>query len=171
MAEALTPLVLAAALVLCAAGVAKLRDPAAVTAALAMLGLPAGPAAARVLGAGEIAVGLWAALAPTRLSCALLGAVYGAFAIVALVLARRRATCGCFGAHDTPASVVQSLLSAGLAAVALVAAAAEPRGLDWLFHQPPGTATGLLIGTAGIVYGAVLVYTQLPRAWSAWSAP
>jgi uncharacterized membrane protein YphA (DoxX/SURF4 family) len=170
VAQALTPLLLAAALVLCAAGVMKLRDLAAVTSALAMLGLPARPVAARALGAGEIVVGLWAALDPTRLNCALLGALYAAFAIVALVLARRQATCGCFGAHDTPASAVQSLLSATLAAVALFSVAAEPRGLRWILQRAPGTAAGLLIGVAGVAYGAVLVYTELPRAWSAWSA-
>jgi Methylamine utilisation protein MauE len=168
--EALTPLLLAAAVVLCAAGVAKLGDPSAVTSALAMLGLPARAGAARALGGGEIAIGVWAALHPTRLSCALLGVVYATLSIVALMLARRRATCGCFGTHDTPASGIQSLLSAALAAVALISAAAEPPGLHWILGQAPGTAAGLIIGTAGVVYGAVLVYTELPRAWSAWSA-
>jgi len=36
--------------------------------------------------------------------------------VLALLLARRRAACGCFGEGDFPASPVQALLSAVLAA-------------------------------------------------------
>ncbi len=171
MAPALTPLLLAAAAVLCAAGLTKLREPGEVTAALDTLGLPARLAAAAALGSGEIALGLWVAVSPTRLACALLGLAYASFAVVALVLARRRAACGCFGADEAPASSAGSLISVALAAVGLLAAGAEPLGLRWILERPPGTAVAVLVGTAGLAYALVLAYTQLPRAWAAWSAP
>jgi uncharacterized membrane protein YphA (DoxX/SURF4 family) len=170
VAEALTPLLLAAAVVLAAAGVMKLRDSDGVRAALRVLGLPAGRGTARGLGIGEIALGIWVAVAPTRAGCALLAAVYAAFAVVAVVLVRHRASCGCFGTDDAPASGFQSLLSAALAVVAALSVIALPHGAGWLLRQPAGTAFALAVGTAGVAYAIVMAYTLVPRAWSAWSA-
>ncbi len=170
MAEVLTPLLLAAALVLCVAGAMKLRDPDGVTAMLGVLGLPGGRRTARALGVGEIVLGIWVALAPTRAGCAAVAGAYIAFTAVSLVLARRHAACGCFGADDAPASGFQSSLSAALACIAGLALVASPRGTQWMLQQPAGTAVALLIGTAGVAYAIVIAYTLFPRAWSAWSA-
>ena len=168
MAEALTPPFLVAALVLCTAGVAKLRAPAPAMRALAGAALPAGATRVRVFAALELAVGLWAGLDPSPTAAV---AVAGTFLILAAVAAllARHTSCGCFGEGEAPASKLQPLLSVGLAAIAAVAAAWPPHGLGWVLARPPATAAALLLGIAGAAYATVLAYTELPAAWGAWS--
>jgi hypothetical protein len=172
MAQALTPPFLLAALVLCVAGAAKLRSPAAAVRALAALGLARGARAGlvRAFAVGELALGAWCLLAPARLAAGALACLYAIFSGLALLLARRRSSCGCFGEGDGPASIVQSLLSAALALVALAALLSMPHGLGWLLQRPPTIATVSILGIAGSVYGTVLAYTELPLAWASWSA-
>jgi hypothetical protein len=167
MAAALTPPFTVAALVLCVAGAAKLRSPAGAARALQALGLPALVAP---LALAELTVGIACVVVPGRLSAVALGCAYAMFCAVATVLARRGAGCGCFGELDVPASGAQALLSGVLAGVAILAAVVAPHGLGWLLAQSPGSAMVLLLGTAGAAYGAVLAYTELPRAWSSWSS-
>ena len=112
MADVLTAPLAVAALVLIVAGVAKLRAPAPAAAALRELGLPAAALAIRAFAAGEIALGVWALAAPTSVAAIALACCYAAFAVLALLLASRRAACGCFGEGDFPASRAQALLSA-----------------------------------------------------------
>ncbi len=170
MAQALTPPFLLAALLLCVAGAAKLRAPAAAGRALRGLGLPGPPGLVRAFAAGELALGLWSALHPGRLAAGAVAVLYGLFAVLSLALMRRRASCGCFGDGATPASPVQSWLSVGLALVALAAVAAQPPGLGWVLGRPAWELAVLMIGTGGSVYATVLAYTQVPSAWASWSA-
>ena len=107
---------------------------------------------------------------PTRALAVALAALYALFATVAVVLRRRRVACGCFGDDDLPVSLAHVIASELLCAVAVAAALMSPRGLTWLADQPGPTAVALAAGVAGAVYATVLVYTQLPAAWSAWSA-
>jgi multidrug transporter EmrE-like cation transporter len=95
--------------------------------------------------------------------------VYALFAGVGVVLARRRAACGCFGEDQTPVSLGHALVSLVLGAVAAAAAFASPRGLAWLASQPAWNGVGLAVGIGGAAYAVVLVYTAVPRAWAAWS--
>jgi hypothetical protein len=88
---------------------------------------------------------------------------------VAAVLAGRRASCGCFGEDQTPVSAGHWIASLVLGAVALGAAVAGSHGLGWVLGRPASTAAVLLLGIAGALYATVLVYTAVPRAWSAWS--
>jgi hypothetical protein len=163
MSAALAPPFIVAALVLCLAGVSKLRAPAAAAAAVHV-----GPRSVRALAAGEVVLGAACALHPTPgLAVALAGA-YGAFAAVAVILMRRRVPCGCFGENDFPVSRAHVIASELLGTVALAAAVAGPRGLGWVLGQPAAQAAALLIGIAGAVYAIVLVYTVVPRAWGAW---
>ena len=155
MSAALAPPFLVASLLLCVSGALKLRSSGA---------------AMRALGAGEVALGAVCAVHPTPGLSVALAAVYALFAVVAVVLMRRRLACGCFGENDFPVSAGHSIASALLATLVLAAAVAGPRGLGWVFARPPATAAVLLIGIAGAVYGVVLVYTVVPRAWAAWSA-
>jgi len=171
VSAALTPPLLVAAGVLCVAGALKLRSPAAAGRALSILGLPAAPIFVRTLAACELAMGGWALIAGGRGAAAAMAGVYALFAVVALVLARRHASCGCFGEDRTPASLLQSLLSTAFAAVALAAALAGAHGLGWVLGQAPASAAALMIGIGGAVYATVIAYTQLPAAWSAWSVP
>lgn len=167
MAEVLTAPVAVAALVLIVAGVAKLRAPAPAVGALRELGLPAAALPIRALAMGEIVLGVWALVAPTGVAAIALACCYAAFAVLALLLARRRAGCGCFGEGDFPASRAQALLSAVLAVASAAAAVSPPHGL---LDRPAGQAVVLVIGIAAAAYATVLAYTQLAAAWSAWSA-
>jgi len=113
----------AACLLLGFAGVMKMRRPAGTATAAAAIGLPAGRAAVRGLGALElgaatagIAIGAWAALAVATL--------YLGLAVVAARLLRRApgANCGCLGASDAPVSPAHVVVD-GAAVVAAVFAA------------------------------------------------
>ena len=159
MADALTAPHAVAALVLCAAGVAKLRSPR--TAATA-LGVRA--AVIRAFSVYELALGAgalgWTVLSP------LLALTFAGLAALTFVLARRARACGCFGEGDAPASVAQSVLSLGLAVVSVCSA----HGAGWLVHRAPGSAAVLVLGVAAAAYGTVVAYAEIPAAWRAWSA-
>jgi Methylamine utilisation protein MauE len=167
VADVLTAPLAVAALVLIVAGVAKLRAPGPAAAALRELGLPAAALPIRTFATGEIALGAWALVAPAGVMAIAPACCYAAFAVLALLLASRRAACGCFGEGDFPASRAQALLSAVLAVVCAAAAVWPPHGL---LDRPAGQAVVLMIGIAASAYATVLAYTQLPAAWSAWSA-
>jgi hypothetical protein len=169
MSAVLTPPLLVAAGVLCVAGALKLRSPAPAVRAVSLLGLRAAPFLIRLLGAVEVGLGVWALIAGGRVAAAAIACAYAAFAVIALLLARRQASCGCFGEDRTPASPLQSLLSAALAAVALASALAGAHGLGWVLDRGPGPAATLMIGIGGALYATVIAYTDLPAAWSAWS--
>jgi hypothetical protein len=159
LADALTVPHAVAALVLCAAGVAKLRSPR--TAATA-LGVPVGLIRAfsiyeLALGAGAVG---WTVLSP------LLALTYAGLAALTLLLARRAQSCGCFGEGDAPASRAQSLLSLVLALVCL----GPSHGVGWLLDRPPGPAAVLVLGVIAAAYGTVVAYAEIPAAWRAWSA-
>jgi hypothetical protein len=164
VSEALAPPFLVASLVLCVAGLAKLRSPAGAAAALGII-----PWAVRALAIGEVALGAACALHPTRALAAALALVYAVLAGVATVLMRRRVACGCFGDDDLPVSQAHVIASELLCALAVAAAIASPRGLQWLDSQPAVTAGVLAVGIAAAVYATVLLYTVAPRAWRAWS--
>jgi hypothetical protein len=160
LADALTVPHAVAAIVLCVAGVAKLRAPR--TAATA-LGVPA--ALIRAFALYELALGAgalgWSALSP------LLALTYLGLAALTLVLGRRAQACGCFGEGDAPASALQSAISALLA----VAAVAPAHGAGWLLARPPASAVVLVLGIVAAAYAIVVAYAELPPAWRAWSAP
>jgi hypothetical protein len=116
----------AAALLLIVAGVTKLRSPHPATRAARALGLPASPTLVRVLAVVEIAAGAGALLTGTTVARAVVGLLYAAFLAFVVVAIARNApitSCGCFGADDTPPSLVHVAINAAGAAVAFVAAA------------------------------------------------
>jgi hypothetical protein len=168
VSAALAPAFVVAALLLCLAGVLKLRSPAAAAGALRALGLPSAVWIVRTLAVGEIALGVVCSVHPSRVLGAVLAATYVAFAAVAAALVRRRAACGCFGDSENPATTSHWIASAVLGAVAAAASVAGPRGLSWVLGRPVPTAAVLVVGIAGAVYATVIVYTQLPGAWAAW---
>ena len=158
-----------AALVLCVAGVAKLRSPATAARALRTVGLPSGALLIRIAAAGEIALGGWALFGPGPVSAGAVAALYVAFTLLSLELARRQVSCGCFGESEVPSSKAQSALSAVLGLIAVGAAIGSAHGLGWIFGLPAVRAVVLVIGICAAAYAVVLAYTELPRAWSAWS--
>lgn len=120
LAVTLAVLVALAAGLLVPAGIAKLRDPAVAREALS-LPRRAEPAV-RLIGVGELvlavavlATGAWQVVAALALT-------YAAFTLVASRQRARGASCGCFGASQTPTGWHHVLLD-GAAAVAVAAAA------------------------------------------------
>ncbi len=168
MAEALSGPFLIAALTLCVAGVAKLRSPVLALNALRAARLPGGTGVIRIFAVAELTLGIAAALRPRTVPAAALACLYAGFAVLALVLHRRGATCGCFGDARTPASPSQSAISAALAAVCAVAAVSHPPGVTWILNRSPALATCLIIGIGGAVFATVVAYSELPSAWRAW---
>ncbi|HET9104384.1 MAG TPA: MauE/DoxX family redox-associated membrane protein [Solirubrobacteraceae bacterium] len=164
MAAALAVPELVAALLLIVAGLAKLRSPA--PAALAV-GVPAWLVqgfAAFELGLGGVAV-----VTGGTVPALLMAVMYCGFALLTLRLSREGEACGCFGAPESPASPLQSVLSIGLAVACGVAALADAHGLGWVLSRPAGPVLVVCAGTVGSAYGLVLAYTQLPALWRAWS--
>lgn len=175
MSAALTPPFLVAALLVCVAGALKLRAPRTAATALRTLGLPGETWLIRGLAGGELVLGTVCVLGPSRATAAVLTGVYVTFVGVAALLSRGRVACGCFGDDEAPVSAahwIASVVLASVAAAATVAAtvaAAGPHGIGWVLAQPAPTAAALAVGIAGALYATVLVYTELPAAWAAWS--
>ena len=125
----------------------------------------------RALAAGELALGLVALITPGRTALAL-AAAYVGFAVAA-------------GRARRPAGLVRLLRGVRRAGLARAVPAerrrwpaspwpprpGRPAACPGCVHRPAGAAITLAVGTGACVYGLVVAYTQLPAAWSAWSAP
>jgi hypothetical protein len=103
---------------------------------------------------------VWPSVSP------LVALTYLGLAALSFSLARRAASCGCFGEGDAPASVAQSLLSVVLALVSL----APAHAVTWVAGRPAPSAIVLVLGICAAAYGTVVAYAELPPAWRAWSA-
>jgi hypothetical protein len=173
MASSLTPPVMVAALVVILAALAKLRSPAAAGEALATLGLTAGRATRerliQALAAGELALGIAVVVSDSAGLRAALGGLYLVFAAVTLALIRRHAECGCFGDAGGPASAVGVGLNLGFAVLCLLAAVAGARDASGVIARPTWQALVAILAIGAAAAAATLGYTELPRAWRAWS--
>jgi hypothetical protein len=150
---------LAAALLLAGAGAAKLFAPVPAAAMLrtawsTKLRADRARALVRIGGVVEVAVGAAVVATGSRVAAALLGCCYLAFLILALRLVHRgqRASCGCFGATDSP-------VGAGHLVVNLLAVAAAIAAVV----RPPGPVGGvfdddLLTGIVGLGQAVLLAY-------------
>ena len=117
---------LAAALLLGAAGVGKLRSPVPAVATLRRavprrMRAVAAPGTVRFAGAAELAVAAGVALDGGRAALLLLAAAYVVFLAVSARLARAGSStsCGCFGASDSPIGTAHLVLNAVAAGVAV----------------------------------------------------
>jgi hypothetical protein len=160
------PFALAAAL-LAVGGAVKVITPGPAAAALAALRLPSSPLAARVLGAGELAVGAAALALGGRWLAVAVGLCYLGFSMFVVVALRRGVelrSCGCFGQSDAPPSMAHLVIDAAAAMVAFSAAALGPPPpvLSLLAAQPLGGVPFLVFLGAG-VYLLILAMTELPR--------
>ena len=171
----------AAALLLCVSGAAKLRHPASAAAMIRRLlrdrrvgrgvGRPPGAAIGpvRAIGSGELAIGLAVLVTGSRPAAALLAAAYLVFAAVAVLLLRAggaRTSCGCFGATDSPLGPAHLVLD-GVALAAGLAAVVRPPG-PWCGLDGGGTVA--VIGGVQAVLLAALAYlavTALPALLAA----
>lgn len=138
-----------AGVLLVGSGIGKVARPAATATALGAVGLPAAPTTARVLGVGELGLGLAAMATGATPLVALVAALYLGFAgFVALVLVRRvdLTTCGCFGSTAAPPSWLHLVVD--LAIAGLVAAAAIDGVPTLADVADGGYAMGVVLGVA-----------------------
>jgi hypothetical protein len=121
----------AAALLLVAAGAAKVADPSRTAGALAALGWPSSPQLVRIGAAAELVLGAAALVVGGPGLAVLVAASYLTFGLFVMTALRAKTpigTCGCFGSADTspkPLHVTVDVLLAG-GAVAAAATDAPP---------------------------------------------
>jgi hypothetical protein len=154
------------AVVLAAAGLAKLVRPADTARALRTTGLPAQPWMVQVGAGVEVVAGLVALAAGGAVAVAVVAGSYlalAAFVGVALVRRTPLSSCGCFGEPDTPPTTLHVLIDLGLAAAALLAARHPVRGLPAVVADSPAHGVVLLALIATAAYAVVTVLTALPR--------
>lgn len=171
MSDALLPVLLAAAVLLAASGGAKLRSPAAATAALQELGLPRARALVLAGALCELAVAAAVVVRPQP-GAAAASALYLLFALLVGLQLRRGSTrsCGCLGAADTPPSRVHLALDLTLAAACACCVAATPHPLPDLEGHPFHAALLVLAaGTTAWLVAAGLAH--VPRALGAYRRP
>jgi len=153
----LTAVVGAAALLLLAAGAAKVADPTRTAGALAaVLGrpVPAAPAVVRAGALAEAALGAATLVAGGRALSALVGLSYVGFAAFVAAALRTGApvgTCGCFGRPDTPPRPLHVAIDAAFALAGLAGAVA---GVDPLLPASPA-AIAAAVALAGTGYMAL----------------
>jgi hypothetical protein len=153
---------LAAGVLLVAAGVPKLVDPMPLVRAVRTSGLPAGRASIRLVALTETAVGLYALVAPGRISGLLTALAYLVFtAFVARALARGGVlgSCGCFGKPDTPPTRMHLVVTAAIVGVA-AAVALDPPVSPWASVDAASLATVAFAGL--IAFLAWMVLAVLP---------
>lgn len=163
----------AAAILLAAAGVPKIRTPLPTVRALRSVALPASRSAVRLLGAAEVVVGAAAVVWGGPVLAALVAVQYAGFAGF-IVLALRRggavASCGCFGARDTPPTITHLVVNVTAVAVAVAAAALDVPGLAATLADGPWAGVPLLAATITCAWLAYIALTDLPAVTAARSA-
>jgi hypothetical protein len=117
----------------------------------------------RLLAAVEVAVGALGLLWPRPLTAALVGASYVAFAVV-IAYARSQggalASCGCFGAPDTPATYLHVAIDLVLGGAAVAVAVGVPT-TGWLVTALAGQPLRGLPLAALTAVGAAMTYLAL----------
>ncbi|HEX2902232.1 MAG TPA: MauE/DoxX family redox-associated membrane protein [Jatrophihabitans sp.] len=159
---------LAAALLLAAAGLSKLRRPSPTRSALTAAGLPGARIVRPALvnrGSGALELGLAAAilLVGGRAAGLLVLLSYGALALVSarMVMLERGQDCGCF-AKPTPISHWHTAVNAGFALVGL-AVLVQPPAAPMAGGLPAGSAgVAVLLAAVLLTSLAYLVMTALP---------
>ncbi len=125
----------------------------------------------RVAAAVECALGVVGMVLPWSPMAAAVALSYLAFAGFVFVAYRRGgplATCGCFGAPDTPPSIVHGVINVGLAASAVVVAAAGRSGsLLGVLSGQPWHGIPLVAASAVCAWLIVLAMSPLARLGAA----
>lgn len=150
---------------LVAAGVAKGIAPQAAAGALRGMRLPSSTWLVRLLGFGEVTIGL-SVLSGTAIASAGLTFAYGGFAVfvaIALYHDLPIGSCGCFGKDDTPPTWVHvafNLVGTGVAVATLV----DPIGSTAEWSAELGALTiPYLILTAAATFFSYLLLAEFPR--------
>lgn len=158
------------ALVIGAAGIAKLARPASTAQALREARLPglasAGTPVAQTIGVAEIMLAVSALVWGNRLTTAGIVTAQLLFAAFALRLLVRRgaaASCGCFGASQAPVHGMHVALNVVLAAVAAAGLARPPGTFANAVAQRPLDGIALVACTLLGAWVVVLAFTALPE--------
>ena len=157
--EYIAAVYLVAAVVLGAAGAAKVITPEPATAALARLELHHNPWTVRMLGLVELIVATSAFIVGGVAPATALAALYAGFAVVAAALVRSGSAvpCGCFGRLEMPATRRHVVVNIAAAVAGVVAASWPVEPIDSLF-----TRQWLLAPFAVVVAaGAYVVFALL----------
>jgi hypothetical protein len=166
-------LVSAAALLLAAAGLAKLLQRAPLRSALAAAGVPgaqrlSAKTANRLSGAVELAVALLALLVGGRVGAALIAVAYLVLAGLSarMMVIESGQDCGCF-AKPVAVSHWHTAVNLSCALAGLIALVQPSGSLISQFGQQPVTAAALLLAAAVLAYLGYLVMTALPELTAA----
>ena len=121
----------------------------------------------RAVAGAEVALGVAACVVPGHAPALGVGASYVVFAATAAVIrahAASLASCGCFGAPDTPVGAVHVVVNLALAAGAGWYAAASPHGAVWrVLSTQPGAGAPLVLAAGAATGCALLLLTGLAR--------
>jgi hypothetical protein len=163
----------AAALLLAAAGLAKLRQRAPLRSALAAAGIPGpqrlGPQLAnRLSGAVELAVAAAALLTGGRFGAALIALTFLVLAGLSARMMRIESgqDCGCF-AKPVAVSHWHTGVNLSCAAAGLIAVFEPAGSLLTRIGQQPVTGSALLLAAAVLAYLGYLLMTALPELTAA----
>lgn len=158
----------ASAILLAFGGALKVLRPANTAHALRGLRLPAAPFGVRLLALAELAVGVGALAGGGRRAWLLVAGAYLGFAcFVVLAMWRGGAvsSCGCFGAPDTPPTLVHVLVTISASAVACATAFGHPPGpLPDALADMPLRGLPFLLVTGCCVWFAYAAVAVLPRS-------
>lgn len=149
-------------------GALKVISPESAEDVLRALRVPAPSVAVRLLGVGEMALGVAGVLIAGRAVAAVVAAAYLLFAAISELLRRSAgddlASCGCFGSSTTPPSIIHTSVNifASLVGFAAVIWPAQDL-LSELGEQPAaGSAfVALVVLATALLF---LAFTALPRA-------
>jgi hypothetical protein len=159
--DAVTGPYLAATALLAVGGAPKTWSPADTTRALRAMRLPVTRPLVRAIGATEVLCAVAAVALPGRASALVIAGWYAVFAAVVALALRSRAplaSCGCFGAVESPPSVAHLLLVVGASAVSVAVAVS---GVETLLPSRPSYAVVVVgLGSLAAWFG-YLVMTRL----------
>jgi hypothetical protein len=154
------------AVLLVAAGFAKIRDTGPTEGALATASLPVGRTTVLALGVVEITAGLSALVVGGSVAAWVVAGLYAGFAGfvgVALLRSLPLQSCGCFGREDTPPTATHVVVNAAASlGAATVAVTGFPSLFDVMADQPLGGVPYLAFVGIG-AFALYLLLAELPR--------
>ena len=160
----------AAATLLVASGILKLRDPGPPSRALEAAGLPGGPSSVRLLGLAEITLGTSSIVVPHPWAATALAVTYAVFAAFLVRLRARRpdASCGCAGERELPPSLLHVAFDLVAAGSGVGLAVLREPGLPSILAGAPALAAPLVLGIGAVAVLAAAAVTLVPAAFGSY---
>lgn len=169
-----TCFIFGAALVLFAAGVAKVARPTPTVTAIRNVGVDVSPHVVSAMAVVEMGVGvavlLWGAW-PSLVALGLAYAGFAAFTALAVTRHGGEVSCGCFGARSTPVHPVHVIANAAVFVVAMVAAAEPPGSIDTIVRNHSGLGGALVVSTVAVALALYLSLTVVPELLVGFESP